>query len=218
MMYLTEQQSEHIRRLGRRLETRTGVEFLSAVVGKCDTYPEIPWKAFAMGSVSSALVAAVVTFSQPQWPSGWTPLIHLVWILAVGAAAALLTPFWPAFARFFLDRHRAESEARQYAQGLFLEHQLFQTDRRQAILLLIGMFEHQVIILADTGVSRLLPMENLEEIIAHLTHHLRQGNCYQALVEGVSRIEAELVRTGFKAGDDARNQIDSELLQDKGER
>lgn len=126
--------------------------------------------------------------------------------------------FWPAFARFFLDRHRAEAEARQYAQGLFLEHQLFQTDRRQAILLLIGIFEHQVVILPDTGVAGQLPGEQLEAVIAHLTSHLRRGNCYDALVESVSRIEAELVRAGFKAGDDARNQIDNELLQHKGER
>jgi putative membrane protein len=216
-MYLTGSQSEQIQQLGRNLEMRTGVEFLAAVVGKCDTYPEIPWKAFAMGSALSALAATVLMLSQPQWPSGWATLIHPAWILGTGAAAAMLTPFWPAFARLFLDRHRAEAETRQYAQGLFLEHQLFQTDRRQAILLLIGIFEHQVVILPDTGVVKQLPEGQLEAVIARLTPHLRRGNCYQALVEGVSRIEAELVRAGFKAGDDSRNRIDNELLQHKGE-
>ncbi len=217
-MYLTEQQSEQIRELGRGLETRTGVEFLSAVVGKCDTYPEIPWKAFAMGSVLSGMAVAAVMFLQPQWPSGAATLVLLAWILIAGAAAAMLTTFWPVFARLFLDRHRAEAEARQYAQGLFLEHQLFQTQRRQAILLLIGIFEHQVVILPDTGVTEQLSEAQLEAVITHLTPHLRRGNFYDALVEGISRMEAELVQAGFESGDDPRNQIENELLQRKGER
>lgn len=218
IMYLTEPQSKQIRELGRSLEMRTGVEFISAVVGKCDTYPEIPWKAFAMGSVLSALAAAVVVYLQPQWPSGGTALIHLAWILAAGATAAMLTPFWPAFGRLFLDRHRAEAEARQYAQGVFLEHQLFQTDRRQAVLLLIGIFEHQVVILPDTGVSEALPEAQLEAVIARLTPHLRRRDYFQALVEGISCIEAELVQAGFTAQGDPRNQIDTDLLQHKGDR
>ncbi len=217
-MFLTESQSEQIRQLSRGLETRTGVEFVSAVVGKCDTYPEIPWKAFAMGSVLSALVTTVVMLTPSLWPFGWSTLAHMAWILTAGAVAAMLTPFWPAFARIFLDRHRAEAETRQYAQGLFLEHQLFQTDRRKAILLLIGIFEHQVVIYPDTGVTHQLPEERLEAVIAQLTPHLRRGNYFQALAEGISRIEAELVRAGFKAVDDVRNQIDNELLQHKGDR
>lgn len=46
-------------------------------------------------------------------------VFDVVVILGAGAALGLLTIFAPPLARLFLDRLRAETEVRQYAQAMF---------------------------------------------------------------------------------------------------
>lgn len=216
-MFLNNEQNEQIQELIRNLERRTGVEFIAAVVGKCDTYPEIPWKAFAMASALGALLSMVHVVFRPEWHSVWNTWFHLGWVLAAGATAALLTLFWPAFARLFLDGTRAEAETRQYAQGIFLERELFRTGHRQAVLLVVGLFEHQVVIMPDHGVQARLQKETLASVISRMKPHLRQGDPYQALIEGIAQLETALIAAGFKASAGARNQISDVVIQQKGD-
>ena len=43
-MKLSEPEKTKIRELAAHVEARTGVQVLTVVAGKSDTYPEIPWK------------------------------------------------------------------------------------------------------------------------------------------------------------------------------
>lgn len=215
-MYLNEDQSRKITTRCAAIEARTGTEVLAAVVGKCDCYPEIPWKAFALGAAVGAQIVLVKWLWGPVWPAAWEALAHVALVLGLGALAALLTLFWPGFARLFLDRARAEAESRQYAQALFLERAMFGTRARSALLILVGLFERQVIILPDRGVETRLAAERLQSVIAPMLGHLRRGDHFQALLDGLSRIEALLLEAGFQAAAERADQIPDELVQQKG--
>ena len=215
-MYLTDTQNKQILKHSQELEKRTGIEFMAAIVGKCDTYPEIPWKAFALGVALSALMVMARTIFLPQWSMSGFSFIHLAWVLGAGALAAVLTPFWTTFARFFLDSERAEAETRQYAQALFLERELFRTDQRKALLILIGVFEHQVVLLPDSGIAGHITIEDFTAVIDQMRPHLRQGDPFQALVQGIAHIEAMLVKAGFEGDSNAQNQIPNGVIQEKG--
>jgi len=216
MMYLTNEQDDQIKSRARDLETRTGVEFMAALVGKCDHYPEIPWKAFALGAALSAPATVFYQLMQPAWDTVWTALLTLAWVLGSGALVALLTPFWPALARLFLDSERAESESRQYAQGLFLEQSLFGTRQRTAVLLLIGLFERRVVLLPDSGVRDRLKPGQLETVIQQMVPHLRRGDHFQALVQGIGLVEKMLLEAGFSGDPHRPDQIPDELIHQKG--
>ena len=49
-LLLTRKEADAIDARIARLEARTGVQVVAAVVAKCDAYPEIVWKAFALGA------------------------------------------------------------------------------------------------------------------------------------------------------------------------
>jgi uncharacterized membrane protein len=49
------------------LESATGVEVVAAIIARADSYPEIPWKAFALGASAVSLAAAVSAFLEPGW-------------------------------------------------------------------------------------------------------------------------------------------------------
>ena len=64
---LTPADSQAIERASRALERAIGVEVVTIVVGKCDVYPEIVWKAFALGASLAALVVVVGDVVRPDW-------------------------------------------------------------------------------------------------------------------------------------------------------
>ena len=152
-MYFSENQTRHLNARIRQLEKNTGIELVAAVVGKCDNYPEIPWKAFALGVAFSSLVIVLQAMLRPDWLSSYSALIHTLIVLGVGTVMALLTVVWPGWARCFLDKPRAESEIRQYAQSVFFEHDIFAVRARNGMVLLVGLFERQVVILPDSGLD-----------------------------------------------------------------
>ena len=103
------------------LEAATGVEAVTAVIARADSYPEIPWKAFALGASLAALATAALALREPGWEAHHAVVEAATAILAAGAAAAIATIWIAPFARLFLPRSRREGEVLQYAQVMFLE-------------------------------------------------------------------------------------------------
>jgi uncharacterized membrane protein len=202
-MMLSEADRRSIAGRAGRLEARTGVQVVAAVVGRCDAYPEAPWKAFALFS-GLALLAALP----------WRPdavLAGLTFLLG-GGAAALAAIFLPPFARLFVDATRREAEVRQYAAAFFLDNGLAGTQRRNALLVLVGVFERCVVILPDAGLP--LAEAELRDVIARMAPRLAAGEIAPALRDGLDALEALLVARGpAGAGGD---EIAQELFVEKG--
>lgn len=216
-MYFNDHQSRALKARIRALEKNTGVELLAAVVGKCDHYPEIPWKAFALGVSFSALALLLQTLLRPDWISAHAPLTQAVVVLGAGTVAALLAIAWPAWARCLLDRSRTDGEMRQYAQALFLEHGLFKAPDRRSILLLVGLFERRVVILPDSGVAARLTDTAFAMVIDAMRPLLQRGDRFQALTEGLSILEAHLKTAGFAPRGDGADRMPQALLQQRGD-
>lgn len=199
-MAMNEQEKQLLVRRVSEIETCTGAEIVTSLVAKCDHYPEIPWKAFALGASAAALVVAALTLANTGW-APWSPPTIVALILGTGLAPALLTLFWPAFARLFLGHERAASEVLQYAESLFLREQLFQTRSRTGILLLVAQFERQVVIVPDRAVRERLAPAALDGVIARMTPLLAGGQIAQAFESGLSALEELLRARGFSGGD-----------------
>lgn len=204
VMHLTEAERKEISERAARLEARTGVQVVAAAVGRCDAYPEIPWKAFALAASLSGFASLV-----------WHPdaVLTGLTILFMGAAAALAAVFIPPFARLFVGRTRCEAEARQYAAEFFLSHELSRTQRRNAVLLLVGVFERSVVILPDSGLRS--ASAELQDIIARMTPQLAAGRIAPALRDGLDALEALLAARGFSGGAGA-DEIAQEVIEEKG--
>ena len=206
-MNLSDTERNTLTERAARLEARTGVQVVATVVGRCDAYPEIPWKAFAL---ASALAALASVFWHPN------AVLAVLTILGTGAAAALAAVFLPAFARLFVDAARREAETRQYAASFFLGQNLSHTQQRNAILILVGVFERTVVILPDAGLRDHLSDAELQDIIARMTPQLAAGQIAPALRDGLDALEALLAAKGFAGGGGA-DEIAQEIFEEKGE-
>ncbi|HXF67731.1 MAG TPA: TPM domain-containing protein [Burkholderiales bacterium] len=215
-MFLDPAAQEAVKRRVAALESATGVEAVAAVVARADCYPEIPWKAFALGAALAALAAVAAALFEPGWEAHEAVWEAAVAVLAAGASAALATVWIAPFARLFLPRTRREAEALQYAQAMFLEEGLHRTRRSDGVLLLVALFEREVVVLADRGVREKLGAAGLDAVVSAVSARLKQGRLEAGLLEGLARLEEALLACGFRPRPGEADELPNELIERKG--
>jgi len=215
-MLLSRDETETIDAAIARVEARTGVQVVTAIVGKADAYAELPWMAFALGVSVAALVSVLVDRVRPDWITAHVALLTTVAILAVGGASAMTAVFVPAYARLFLRPALRDLEVRHYAQSLFLRRELFKTRARNGILILVCMFERKVEILPDVGLYGRVAGEDWNRVIAVMAPLLRQGRFADALHAGVGMLGNVLAAKGFAGRAGGENELPGGSIEEQG--
>lgn len=206
-MPLTPAEADAVEARIAQVEARTGVQVVTAVVGRSDDYPEIVWKAFALGVAIAALVVVALDALRPDWV-----LAHHVWFnvapaLAAGVVSALVAVAVPEYASWFLNRARAAGEVRQRAQAMFLERQVFRTRSRNGVLVLASRFERHVEIVADVGFDGRVDAAAWRSVVDSMTPMLREGRAADAFLRALDRIEALLGDRGFRPDAAGGNEL-----------
>ena len=205
--------AESVRARVASLESARGVEVVTAVITRADSYPEAPWKAFALGASLAALAAPIAVLINPGWSAFQAVAESVVAVLAAGGALALATVWIAPLARAFIPAERRKVETRQYAQALFLEHELHHTRRRDGILILVSLFEREVVVLADRGVSETIREGALDQVVAAVTTALARVGIAGALHAGLARLDEILGQHGFSASASEMNELADAVIQ-----
>jgi uncharacterized membrane protein len=201
---LTEAEKEAITARVARVEAATGVQVVTAVAAKADKYPEIVWIAFALAASLAGLAVVVLDLVRPDWVGGYAALSNVLPVLLAGGASALAAILLPDYARLFLSDARRDSEVRQRARSMFVDHDLGRTRARRAVLLLVSRFERKVELVADRGFADRVQAADWRDVVDATTSGLARGEGAAALLEGLERLESMLVARGFTrtGGDD----------------
>jgi putative membrane protein len=215
-VFLSRTEADAIKALITALEARTGVQVVTAVIGKADAYVELPWKAFALGAALAGLGVVIADWLRPDWLTAYAALLHALAILGAAAASALAAIFVPAYARLFLRATRRDSEVRHYAESLFLRRELFKTQSRTGILLLVSVFERKVEILADAGLHGRVGEPDWRTVIARMTPHLAAERPAEALQQGLERLEELLVAKGLHGAPALKNELADRPIEERG--
>jgi len=210
---LTDEDGNVLNTLIAATEKRTNAQIVLALIQRSDNYTELPWKAFALGSSAAGLLVFLHDLIFYGWQPQMTVLPAVCTILGTGAVLAFLTLLIPGFARLFLSTHRAETEVRQYAEALFLSRELFATSKRTGILLLVSLFERNVVILPDKGLNDILSENILHGIIREMTQFLKQRAARRAFEAGLEKLAAAL---GSGLPGTGKNELPDEIIEEKG--
>jgi putative membrane protein len=211
---LTENDRTQLDRQIADAEKRTKTQIVLATVRRSDSYAELPWKAFALGVSIAGFLVFAFDLLLPGWVSNTTILISIATTLATGAVFALFAILAPGFAKLFLSEHRAEVEVRQYAESLFLSREIFATRGRSGILMLVSLFERQVVILPDKGLRDRLRADALQNIIAQVSKPLAQNNVRRAMEVGLSEL-IKVLGPSAPAGP-IQDELSNEIVEGKG--
>jgi putative membrane protein len=211
-MPLAQAERDAISRHVAEAEARTGAQIVAAVVPRSDSYPHLPWKAFSLAASLGALVGLATVVLRPDLPALHAGLLVAVEALGAGAALALAAVFIPPVSRALLDAHRVEVEVRQQAQGLFLSHELFRTERRVGVLILMSELERRVVVLADVGLQARLRQEELERVVSAMVPVLRAGRAVDAFAVGLDTLGTILANRGI--GPAPGNELPDEVVEE----
>ena len=195
-------------------EIQTNAQIVVATVKRCDNYAEIPWKAFAIGASLAGLAVVTADLAMNNRVIDIMLLLSVSAVLATGTLMALLTLIFKGFARLFLPKSRRETETRQYAESLFLSRELFTTEARKGILLLVSEFEHQVVILPDIGVRKWLSADIMKDIISKMTPHLSRNEVKNAIMTGLDELVTALSPPLTEGPD--RNELSNKIIEEDG--
>lgn len=195
-------------------EKMTGAQIVLAITKKSDSYPEIPWKAFAAGVSVSGLSSFIAGLLLPVWVTNMAILVSISGILASGIILAALSIVCRRFARIFLSSHRKETETLQYAQSLFLSKELFATKQRSGILLLLSEFERQVVVVPDKGLQEQLTREKMNQMIAGMSGFLKKNEVRNAFESGLAMLRTSLSLP--VSGDTENNELSNEIITEGG--
>jgi putative membrane protein len=115
------------------------------------------------------------------------------------------------FKRMMLSQQHMDHATRQRAENAFLEEEVFNTRQRTGIMIFISFFEHEVIVMADRGISKVVEQKEWDKIVNVLTDHLRRGKVVEGLEVALKRCGEILLEKGFVKTADDENELRDDL-------
>jgi putative membrane protein len=141
----------------------------------------------------------------------YDPMFIFSVVLASGAMGYALPNFLPSLKRFFLKQNLLDECTRQRAENAFLEEEVFNTRHRTGIMIFISFFEHEVIIMADRGISKVVEQKEWDKMVGELISHIRQGKVLEGIEAGIHRCGEILLEKGFTKTEDDINELRDDL-------
>ncbi len=141
----------------------------------------------------------------------YDPLFIFSVVVAGGALGALLPNLLPGYKRWLVSRAYMDQSCRQSAENAFLEEEIFNTRHRTGIMIFISFFEHEVIVMADRGISKVVEQNDWDKIVAELVGFIRSGRAVEGIEAGIRRCGEILLQKGFHKTADDINELRDDL-------
>jgi len=179
MALLTEQQVQLVADAISRIEEETDAELVTVLARQADSYHYIPtlWAALV------ALVSPGIVMFTPFWISV-TEVMLVQLLVFLGTAIILRIP--PVMRRI-IPKPVKQWRAANLARRQFLENNLHHTEGETGLLIFVSETERYVEIIADRGISQLVPDERWQQIVDEFTQLVREGKTLDGFLMAVER-------------------------------
>ncbi len=141
----------------------------------------------------------------------YDPLFIFAVVGVGGAIGALLPNFIPSLKRWLVSRQYLDENCRTAAENAFLEEEIFNTRHRTGIMIFISFFEHEVIVMADRGISKMVEQKEWDSIVAGLLSSIRDGKIVDGIESSIRRCGDLLLEKGFLKTADDVNELRDDL-------
>ncbi len=194
----------------REAESKISGEIVPVIVGKSGHYTIANYKASLF---ASTLVFMLIIFFDRYVPelAVYDPLMIFLIVLVAGAAGAAAATYSGWIRRMLLTQQHLDNATRQRAENAFLEEEVFNTRHRTGIMIFISFFEHEVIVMADTGISKVVEQKEWDKIVNILTENIRKDKIVEGLEIALKRCGDILLEKGFRIEADDKNELRDDL-------
>jgi len=201
---------ERIRKAVRDAESKISGEIVPVFVEKSGFYSIATYRAALIGA---AAVFLFIIFFDRYVPAlaVYDPVFIFTFVMIGGFAGALKAHFMNFVKRLMLSQTHLDQATRKRAETAFLEEEVFNTNQRTGILIFISFFEHEVIVMADKGISKVVDQKEWDSVVRIIIEQIKKGKITDGIVAAISRCGDILLEKGFVITPDDVNELGDEL-------
>lgn len=191
-------------------ESKISGEIVPVFVESSGRYTIANYRGGMIAAISTFLTIIFLDRYAPQY-AVYDPLMILVIFLIAGIAGALLSAYVPPLKRLLANQTHLDASTRIRAERAFLEQEVFNTRERTGILIFVSFFEHEVIVMADKGISKVVEQREWDALVRLVIDGIRRGKLVEGLEAAIKRSGEILLEKGFHRAEDDINELGDEL-------
>ena len=195
-------------------EEKISGEIVPVIVERSGRYLLANYKGSLIGASLAFMIMIVLDryiISNASNTLFYDPVFIFFIVILGGIVGALIPNVSEGLKRLLLSQLYMDQTTRQRAENAFLEEEVFNTRQRTGIMIFISFFEHEVMVMADRGISKVVEQKQWDLIVADLVLQIRAGNIIEGLEAGIKQCGDLLLEKGFKKTDDDINELPDDL-------
>jgi putative membrane protein len=201
--FFTEEEKERIHQAVIAAEGKTSGEIVAAVVTASARYTEIELIGVIVGLGIGTIAAAL-------YADAWGHDYVYLWPM-IGAAVSFLVCRIPSVKRILLPQRRRDDAVLQRSLALFAAEGLHRTRDHTAVLIFASLLEHEVEVLADSGINEKVAAGTWDELVRIMTAELKAGRAAEGFCKAIERCGAILAEHFPRAADD-KDELANRLI------
>ncbi|HNP19291.1 MAG TPA: TPM domain-containing protein [Fulvivirga sp.] len=206
----TDAQKEAIKAAVQKAETRTSGEIVPYFVAASDDYEETNLRAALLFILIALGTLGSLSFSW-NLPFAITPMEVVLFTLAMGAVGYGLSRFVSPFRKMLIPKDLMHAKVQQRASSAFLSEEVFLTEKRTGIVILVSNFERMVEVLGDSGINEKVNKADWQQVVELIIAGIKNGDPAKGIIDGVERCGELLVEAGVDKPADNPNELSDDI-------
>ena len=173
---------------------------------------------YTIANYRGALVAAAVTFIGIILMDRYAPVVAIIdplfiflIVVLAGLLGAIATNSIDLIKRWMLSQSHMDQATRKRAENAFLEEEVFNTRHRTGIMIFVSFFEHEVMVIADRGISKVVEQKEWDRMVQQIIEKIRMGKVTEGIEAAILRCGEIMLEKGFIKSPDDINELRDDL-------
>jgi putative membrane protein len=205
---------QRIKNAVKESERNISGEIVPVIVERSGSYTTATYK----GSIILGLIGFIVMIILDRYVITdasntlyYDPVFIFFVVVVTGVIGGIIPNVSDKIKRMLVGQRQLDEQTRQRAENAFLEEEIFNTRHRTGIMIFISFFEHEVIVMADRGISKIVDQKEWDKIVSGLIAHIREGRIVEGIEGGIKRCGEILLEKGFQKTSDDINELRDDL-------
>jgi len=209
----TTDELDRIKAAVRKAEEKISGEIVPVFVERSGFYTIANYRGGILFAATAFIMIVIFDRYVPSL-AVFDPLFILLLVAFAGLAGGILTHMLPFLKRMLVSREHLDQATRKRAESAFIEEEVFLTRQRTGIMIFISFFEHEVMVLADKGISKVVDQREWDDMVQHIIEQVRLGRITEGIEDAILRCGEVLLEKGFVKSDDDINELKDDLRTD----
>lgn len=201
---------ERIKKAVKEAESKISGEIVPVFVEKSSNYTIANYRAALIGAAAVFFLIVIFDRYVPAL-AVYDPVLIFALVMLGGFIGALKSHYINFVKRLMLSQSYMDLATRRRAETAFLEEEVFNTRQRTGIMIFISFFEHEVIVMADKGISKVVDQKEWDSIVRKIIDHVKQGKIVDGIEAAILRCGEILLERGFVITADDENELKDDL-------